>query len=74
MAQANVQTSQLFNYAVIWNPTEKQAKEGEKSKLVVAPTTLLAKDVNTASILVAKQIPDEYNEQLEQLQIVISPF
>jgi hypothetical protein len=74
MANEKIQSSQLFNYAVIWNPTEKQAKDGEKAKLVVPATTLLAKDSATASILVAKQIPDEYNEQLDQLSIVISPF
>lgn len=67
-------TSTLFQYALIWNPTDKEAKEGKKSLLIKEPTTLLAKDQDQASILVAREIPKEYLEQLDQVQIALRPF
>ena len=67
-------TSKLFQYAIIWNPTEKQAKEGAKSKLVVEPSTLLAQDQEKANIMIARLIPEAHLEELDQIQIAVRPF
>lgn len=40
----------LFEYAAIWHPNESQAKEGQKSKIVISPTVVLAKDKSQAEI------------------------
>jgi hypothetical protein len=66
--------TKLFTYAIIWHPNEKEAKEGSKSKIVVAPTHILAVDQNSAQLQAAVQIPDEYKVCLEQLDIAIRPF
>lgn len=66
---------QLFQYAVIFNPSEKQVKEeGLESKVVVELQTVLAKDQNEVSMRAAMSIPEEYKDKLSQIQIAVRPF
>ena len=64
----------LFQYAIIWNPTIEQEKEGQKSKLVKGIETILANDEKAAMIRISREIPEEYIDQTEQLNIAIRPF
>jgi hypothetical protein len=64
----------LFQYAILWHPTKKQIEEGEKSKLILPITDILAADVNQVNMLAAMSIPSEYKEQLDQIQIAVRPF
>jgi hypothetical protein len=67
--------SKLFEYAIIWHPTEKQQKEdGLKSKMVIEPKTILAVDQSSAGMAAAMEIPPEYRSQLDQVEIVIRNF
>ena len=66
---------QLFQYAVIFNPSEKQVKEeGLESKVVVELQTVLAKDQNEVSMRAAMSIPEDYKDKLSQIQIAVRPF
>lgn len=68
-------TPKLFQYAILWHPTEKEIKEeGTKSKVLVQPTTMLSNDANSANMAAAMPIPAEYKEQLDQIEIVMRPF
>lgn len=64
----------LFEYAIIWHPNHQQAKDGQKSKIVVQPTVVLAVDDRAASILAARAIPSEYQDSLDQVEIALHPF
>jgi hypothetical protein len=65
----------LFQYAIIWHPTQKQVKEeGLKSKVIQKITNLLASDQGSASISAAMSIPQEYKDQIDQIEIAIRPF
>lgn len=65
----------LFQYAIIWHPTEKQIKdEGVKSKVLVDPKYILAKDLNAANMTAIMEIPMEYKSQLDQIQVAMRPF
>lgn len=64
----------LYEFAVIWNPTSDQAKEGKKSELIVAPTTILAKDDSAAFLQAARAIPAEKADELDQMDIAVRPF
>ena len=67
--------SKLFQYAIIWHPTEKQVKDdGAKSKLVKPLDTILATDDKSVLMTAAMNIPTEYKEQLDQVEIVVRPF
>jgi len=69
-----MEKTRLFQYAIIYDPTNDEAKEGKKPVLVKDVTTLLAKDEKSALILVSREIPQEYLDKLERLNIAIKPF
>ena len=65
----------LFQYAVLWHPTEKQSKEeNAKSKLIVDLKTILANDQNSVNMTAAMEIPSDYKTQLDQIEIAVRPF
>jgi len=67
--------SKLFQYAILWHPTEKQVKdEGLKSKVIVEPKTILAIDANGAGMAAAMEIPADYKNQLDQIELAVRPF
>ena len=66
---------QLFELAILWHPTDKQIKdEGMKTKLILPVKTILAKDQASAAMAAAMDIPADYRDQLDQIQIAIRPF
>ena len=67
--------SKLFQYAIIWHPTEKQVKDDSaKSKLIKSLDTILATDEKAVLMTASMNIPLEYQEQLDQVEIVVRPF
>lgn len=65
----------LFQYAIIFDPSEKQIKdEGLKSTVLVQLKTVLAHDQNTATIMAGMEIPVEYKDKVDQIRIAIRPF
>jgi len=64
----------LFQFAILWHPTEQQAKDGQKDKMVVGVSTVLAKDSQMAIMLAGRDIPVEYLGQIDQLEIAVRPF
>ena len=66
---------QLFQYAVLWHPTEKQMKEeGLESKFLVEVQTVLASSKDELAMEAAMDIPKEYKKQTNQIEIVVRPF
>ena len=63
--------TKLFQFAVIKHPADP--KKG-KSELVVPLTEVLAADVNAATLLAARAIPEEHVDDLDLIQVVVSPF
>ena len=65
----------LFQYAILWHPTDKQIKdEGLKSTVLVEPTTLLSVDQQNAAMAAAMEIPVEKKKELDQIEIALRPF
>lgn len=64
----------LFQFAILWHPTEQQRKDGQTDKILVDVGSFLQKDQNTALLAVARLIPEEYASQLDQVEIAIRPF
>ena len=64
----------LFQYAIIWHPTEKEAENGKQSEVIVNVSTKLAIDDRALLIQVSREIPDLYLSQLDQVEIAIRPF
>lgn len=65
---------ELYQFAVVWHPSEKQVENGERSKLIVEPKIILAADESAATIMAAREIPQEFLNQLDQVQVAIRRF
>jgi len=66
--------STLFEYAVVWHPDELQEKEGKKSILVDGPKSMLAKEEKAVFMTAVSLLPDEYKDQLDQIDVIVRPF
>lgn len=66
----------LYEYAV-WID-EKRDKQTDAvvdpAKVLVAPTTTIAKDDGQVAMIAARQIPTEYEDRLDRVQISVRPF
>lgn len=63
-----------FQVLAIFNPSKEEETSGYKSKFIVEPCFILAKDAAAASMIVARKIPDEYIEKLDQVEVAVRPF
>ena len=66
--------SSMFQYAALWHPNKKQEEEGMKSKLIVEIKTILCVDQKEAGLRAVMEIPAEYKDQLDQVELLIRPF
>ena len=60
----------LYEYAVIHNPTKKDSV----AKILVDVTQVLARTEKEVVILAAREIPDDYLDRLEEVDIAVRPF
>ena len=66
---------QLFEYTVLHHKSIGDAKDKQIETSIIVPTAqLLATDERVALLQVAKQIPDNLQESLQDLEILIRPF
>ena len=66
--------AKLFQYAIIWNPSTKEAKDGKKAEMIKEVSTILAGDEQKAFMLAARLIPEDKLDQLDQIQVVVRAF
>lgn len=64
----------LFEYAVIYNPYPEETKKGVQSKLLVPVRTLLASTKENATIMAAREIPEDYLSKLDRIEVAVRPF
>lgn len=65
----------LFQYSVLWLPTDKQVKENDaKPKILKDVTSTVAASEDEVKMLAAIDIPAEYKDQLSQVVIAVRPF
>lgn len=61
----------LFEYAILFVP--KKDSKGNP-KLISGIKTVLAEDVAQATILAAREIPEDYISRLSEVQVAVRPF
>lgn len=64
----------LFQYAILWEPTEQQIKDGKKATIVKDITSILAKDEAAVNMMAAREIPEQYLNELDQIKIAVVAF
>lgn len=66
---AQDQKRSLFEVAVL----HRDPKDGTTTQ-VIEPTTALAKSAKTAELAVIRNVPAEYDEKLDELEVIVRPF
>lgn len=70
--------AKLFEYAIIYHPKAQKDASGNDTTpsdvLVKDLTSVLATSDKQVAMQAAKQIPTEYDEKLDQVEIVIRPL
>ena len=66
----------LFQFAVLLHDKidKGNGKEDIKTSIVIEPKTILATDEKVALLQIAKQIPDEYKDKLQDIEILLKGF
>ncbi len=68
--------SKVYEYVLIFRPTAKERKDDDKKDFLIngGVNHVLAKDEAMAAMVVAREIPNEYEDRLDQVEIAIRPF
>jgi len=64
----------IYQYAILWQPTEKQFEDGLRTKFIKELTTILAVNEGAATKVAFMEIPDDYKDQLDQIDVVVRNF
>lgn len=68
----------LFEYAILYHGklTKKQEDEGAQAehRILQPPTHILARDEREVTLIAARQIPAEYQDRLDRVEIAVRPF
>lgn len=68
----------LFEYAVLYHEPNKDlnAPVGDikSSKMIVDPTRVLASSEKQVAMMAAKAVPADYDDELDDVEILIRPF
>lgn len=66
----------LFQYAVLFHKHEKQEQKTVyvETLILIEPKTLLAKDDKEVAFKATREIPEQYADQSENIEIIVRPF
>ena len=64
----------IFEYAVLFHPKTKKEGASEPSKLIVDVARMVASNDKEVAIKAAREIPEQYLDKLDQVEIAIRPF
>ncbi len=64
----------LFEIAILLHPSHEDEKVGKSTELLVKPNYILAQDQAAATIMAARQIPDEAIDKLDRVEVAVRPF
>lgn len=70
--------SKLFEFAVLYHPKQTKDTSGNDttppSKLIVTHQATLAKDEKEVGLRASRSIPAEYDDRLEDCEVIVRPF
>lgn len=64
----------IFYYAILLQPTADEAKAGKSTEMLVPPTAILAHELSSATIIAGRAIPEAHLENLDRVEVAVTPF
>lgn len=62
----------VFQYLVIHEPSDEDSNE--KPSIIVPLATVIAKDERSAALQAARAVPDEFEDRLDEVSVIVRPF
>jgi hypothetical protein len=66
--------AQVFEFVILGDPTEKEAREGKGSEVISGPTPVLARDEQQAAMLAGRAIPETWLPRIDRVRVAVRPF
>lgn len=64
----------LYEVALIQQPTKKEIDDGQQEVLVMPPTSVIARDEQSAGVAAVMQNKDKITCDLSRIQVLVRPF
>ncbi len=64
----------LFEYAVIFHPNKDERKDGRIDEILIQPKSVLANDDKQAFMKAVREIPEDYSDKLDRIEVAVRPF
>lgn len=74
MSEIKLIKQKMFDYVVLYHPTEEEAKEGKTTEVILREDSQLVKDVETLQVKIHRAIPEEYIDKFNQIEVIVRPF
>lgn len=64
----------LFEVALIQQPTQKEKEDGAQETLVLAPTAVIARDLQSAGVAAVMQNKEKIECDIGRIEVMVRPF
>lgn len=64
----------LFQVAMILNPTKDERENGKQPTLVMEPCWIIASTDQHAGIMAGRKLADEFIDKMDRIQVHVRPF
>lgn len=64
----------VYEYVIFLNPKKKEGEPEEKARLLGDRKTILAANEKQAGIIASRDIPEEFIDRLEEIEVALRPF
>ena len=65
----------LFQYAILYRPTDAERKTGRDTEIVIEPTGFfLAASEEEVCMIAARRLPDDMMDKADRLEVAVRPF
>ncbi len=64
----------LYQYAILYHPAPPKGEPSKPSEVIVPVTSVAAETDQAVVMQAARQIPQEYADKLDRVEIAVRPF
>ena len=68
-------SEQLYQFAVVKRPTEKEAEEGKRMEILIPPGEFISARSDQEVVMIAtKKIPNSQMSDADRIEVLVRPF
>ena len=63
-----------FQYVIIHRASKEERKDGKKDVIIQDLKSVMAKNESVVGMIAVREIPEDYADKLDRVDIVVRPF